>query len=315
MEYKDYYKILGVDRKASQDEIKKVYRKLAMKYHPDKNPDNKEAEEKFKEINEAHQVLSDTEKRARYDQLGSSYSQWQQRGAPGDFNWGDWFGGAPGGTPRGGERRVRYEDVGDMFGGAGMGGMSDFFEAIFGMGGGMGAGTPSRAQARQNPRAQRQRYEQPVSISLEEANQGAIRILQSEGKRVQVKIPAGAKTGTKVRVKGKAPGGGDLYLKVTVEKNADFKRKGDNLHTQSSVDVFTALLGGKAQVKTLNGNLSMTIPAGTQPEQVIRLSGRGMPKLRNPKDKGDLFVRVKVKIPKDLSEKQKGLLKEVAGKK
>ena len=310
MEYKDYYETLGVDRKASQDEIKKIYRKLAMKYHPDRNPDNKQAEEKFKEVNEAHQVLSDPEKRARYDQLGSSYSQWQQRGAPGDFNWGDWFGGAPGGAPRGGGRRVRYEDMGDIFGGAGgMGGMSDFFEAMFGMGGGMGAG------ARQNPRAPRQRYEQPVAISLEEAYEGAIRILESEGKRIQVKIPAGAKTGTKVRVKGKAPGGGDLYLKVSVSKNPNFERKGDNLHTQTSVDVFTALLGGKTQVKTLKGNLSLTIPAGTQPEQVIRLSGRGMPKLRSPKEKGDLFVRVKVKIPKNLSEDQKALLEEAAGKK
>ena len=171
------------------------------------------------------------------------------------------------------------------------------------------------AQPRQNPRASRQRYEQPVNISLAEAHEGAIRILQSEGKRVQVKIPAGAKTGTKVRVKGKAPDGGDLYLKVTVDKNADFERKEDNIHTQTNVDVFTALLGGKAQVKTLNGNLSLTIPAGTQPEQVIRLSGRGMPKLREPKKKGDLFVRVKVRIPKDLSEEQKSLLKEVAGKK
>ena len=219
MEYRDYYKILGVDRKASQDEIKKAYRKLAMKYHPDKNPDNKEAEEKFKEANEAHQVLSDPGKRARYDQLGSSYSQWQQRGAPGDFNWGDWFGGAPGGAPRGGGRRVRYDDVGDMFGEGGMGGFSQFFEAMFGMGGGRGAG------ASPNPRVPR--YEQPVDISLEEAHQGAVRILESEGKRVQVKIPAGAKTGTKVRVKGKAHGGGDLYLKVNVSKNHNIERKGD----------------------------------------------------------------------------------------
>ena len=306
MEYRDYYKILEVERKASQDEIKKTYRKLAMKYHPDKNPDNKEAEEKFKELNEAYQVLSDPEKRARYDQLGSSYSQWQQRGAPGDFNWGDWFGGAPGGMPRGGGRRVRYDDVGDMFGEGGMGGFSQFFESMFGMGSGRSAGVSP------NPRAQR--YEQAVDISLAEAHDGAIRVLESEGKRVQVKIPAGAKTGTKVRVKGKAPGGGDLYLKVNVNKDPRIERKGDNLHIQANVDVFTALLGGKTQVKTLNGNLSMTIPAGTQPEQVIRLTGRGMPKLRNPKDKGDLFVRVKVKIPKDLNEEQKALLKEVAGK-
>ena len=310
MEYKDYYKILGVDRKASQDEIKKVYRKLAMKYHPDRNPNDQKAEEKFKEVNEAHQVLSDPQKRARYDQLGSSYSQWEQRGAPGDFNWGDWSGGTPGGMPRGGGRRVRYEDVGDMFGGAGgMGGMSDFFEAIFGMGGGRSAG------ASPNPRAARQHFEQPISISLAEAYEGTIRTLESDGKRVQVKIPAGAKTGTKVRVKGKAPGGGDIYLKVTVSKDVRFKRKNNDLHTEVEVDVFTALLGGKAQVQTLNGNLSLTIPAGTQPEQMIRLSGRGMPKLGNLTEKGDLYVRVKVQIPKDLSKKQKKLLEEASGKK
>jgi len=301
MEYKDYYKILGVDRKASQDEIKKSYRKLAMKYHPDKNPDDKKAEEKFKEINEAYQVLGDKEKRARYDQLGSSYSQWQQRGAPGNFNWEEWFGS----QQRGGGGGVRYENVG-----GGMDGFSQFFEAIFGMGGGgMGMG----AQPSRSPRAARQRYEQPVDISLEEAYQGAIRILESEGKRVQVKIPPGAKTGTKVRVKGKAPGGGDLYLKINVLKHPVFERKGNDLHTNVKVDVFTAMLGGKAQVKTLDGTtLSLTIPPGTQPDQKIRLSGRGMPKLRKPKEKGDLYVHVKVKIPKKLSEKQRKLIEEAA---
>ena len=164
----------------------------------------------------------------------------------------------------------------------------------------------------QNPRAPRQQYEQAVSISLEEAYRGASRFMESEGKRVQVKIPAGAKTGTKVRLRGKAPGGGDLFLKISVEKNADFERKGDNLHTTVEVDVFTALLGGKAQVKTFDGNLSLNIPAGTQPEQKIRLSGRGMPKLRNPKEKGNLLVKVKVKIPKKLSTEQRELLEKVA---
>ena len=303
MEYKDYYKSLGVDRNASQEEIKKTYRKLAMKYHPDKNPDDKVAEEKFKEINEAHQVLGDKDKRAQYDRLGSSYSQWQNRGAPGDFNWGDYFGGARGSAPRGGGRRVRYDEVGDMFGG---GGFSDFFEAMFGMGGGTGG------QPRQNPRAPRQRYEQAVSISLEEAYEGASRLLESEGKRIQVKIPAGAKTGTKVRLKGKAPGGGDLYLKINVGKHSKFERQGDDLHTSVDVDVFTALLGGKVQVETLGGNLSLNIPVGTQPEQVMRLSGRGMPKLRTPKEKGNLLVKIKVRIPKNLSEEQKKLLGEAA---
>ncbi|NQU30910.1 MAG: J domain-containing protein [Anaerolineae bacterium] len=304
MEYRDYYKVLGVERNASQDEIKKVYRKLAMEYHPDRNPNDKSAEDKFKELNEAYQVLSDPKKRARYDQLGSSYSQWQQRGAPGDFNWGDWSGGSPGGGTR-----VSREDIGDMFGGGGLGGFSDFFEAMFGMGGGMGAG------AGRGRRAQPQRYEQQVNISLEEAHQGAVRTLQSNGRRVQVKIPAGAKNGTKVRIKGEAPGGGDLYLKVSVEKHPRFERKDNNIHTETDVDVFTALLGGKTQVKTLNGNISLTIPPGTQPDQVIRLTGRGMPKLRSPESKGDLYVRVKVKIPKSLSKKQEKLLMEAAGKK
>ena len=307
MEYRDYYKILGVDRKATQDEIKKVYRKLAMQYHPDRNPGDKKAEEKFKEINEAHQVLSDPKKRARYDQLGPSYSQWEQRGAPGDFDFGNW-GGQRGGGQRGGQVNVE-----DLFGsgGGGMGGFSDFFEAMFGMGGGMGAG------AGQGRRAQPQapRYEQPLNISLEEAYNGTARLLQSGERRVQVKIPAGAKTGTKVRVKGEAPGGGDLYLKITVDKNTRFERKNHDLHTSTTVDAFTAMLGGKSQVKTLNGNISLTIPAGTQPEQVIRLKGRGMPNLRSQQTKGDLYVRVKVSIPKELSDEQKELLVEVAGKK
>ncbi len=301
MEYKDYYKVLGVDRKAEQDEIKKAYRRLAMQYHPDKNPNDKVAEEKFKEVNEAYQVLSDADKRAKYDRFGS---QWQQRGAPGNFNWEDIFGGA--GMPGGGGR-VRYENMGDMFGGGGSG-FSDFFEALFGMGGGMGA-NPS-----QNPRAARpQVYEQQVNISLEEAYSGAVRTLSINGKRVQVKIPVGAKTGTKVRLRGKAPDGGDVYLKMQVDKHPLFERKKDDLHGSVEVDVFTALLGGKVQAKILEGSsLSLTIPSGTQPEQLIRLSGRGMPNLRTPSVKGDLYLRVKVSIPKQLSEKQKELLAQAA---
>ncbi|MDH5613374.1 MAG: J domain-containing protein [Gammaproteobacteria bacterium] len=306
MEYRDYYQILGVERNASQDEIKRAYRKMAMQYHPDRNPNDKKAEENFKEVNEAYQVLSDPKKRSRYDQLGSSYSQWEQRGAPGDFNWGDWFGGS--GKP-GGSTRVQYEDIGNMFGGGtGSGGFSDFFEALFGSMGGVntrGTGTSSGS------RAQPQRYEQSVTISLKEAHQGTVRILENNGRRVQVKIPAGAKTGTKVRVRGEAPGGGDLYLKVEVEKDSRFERKNNNLHTETSVDVFTALLGGEAKVQTIDGNISLSIPAGTQPEQVFRLSGRGMPNLRSPQSKGDLYVRVKVKIPKNLSDKQKELLKSI----
>lgn len=303
MEYRDYYKILGVDRKASQEEIKKVYRKLALKYHPDRNPDNKEAEEKFKEMNEAYQVLSDPEKRSRYDRLGSSYSQWQQRGAPGNFNWEDFF-GAGGATRGGGRTRVHME---------GMGGFSEFFEAMFGMGGGgsgMGGASPFQRQASRSPRAQR--YEQPVQISLQEAYQGTERLLDSNGQRVRVKIPAGAKNGTKIRLRGKAPNGGDLYLKVRIRKDPAFERDGDDLRTETSIDVFTALLGGEAKVQTLEKPITLNIPAGTQPGQVFRLSGRGMPNLKSPNRKGNLLVRVNVEIPKNLNKKQKRLLKEAA---
>lgn len=307
MDYKDYYEILGVDRKASQDEIKKAYRKLAMKHHPDRNPDDKEAEEKFKEVNEAYQVLSDAEKRSRYDRFGTSYSQWQQRGAPGNFNWGDWFGGA--GAPGGGTR-VEYKDINDMFGGAGGSGFSDFFEALFGGRGAAGVGGMGSGANRRSRTRAPQRYEQPIQISLQEAYTGTSRVLESNARRVQVKIPAGAKTGTKVRVRGEAPGGGDLYLKVTVSKDPRFKRKGHDLHTKTNVDVFTALLGGDAKVQTMEGSVTLNIPAGTQPEQVFRLSGRGMPNLKSPQTKGDLYVRVKVNIPKKISKKQRELLEE-----
>ena len=299
MDYKDYYQILGVERSASADDVRKAYRKLAMQYHPDRNPGNKQAEEKFKEINEAYQVLSDPQKRARYDQLGSAYSNWQQRGgSPNDFDWSQWFSGQPGG---GGGTRVDYGDINDLFG---QDIFSDFFRSIFGGVGGR-AGTSTRS--RQAPA-----YQQPISISLEEAYHGTTRTLQSEDRRLQVRIPAGVKTGSKVRVAGAAPEGMDLYLIVEVEPDARFERQGDDLRGSATVDVFTAMLGGEAQVETLNGTVKLKIPAGTQPEQVFRLAGRGMPRLKSTQNKGDLFVRLKVRVPKELTEKQKSLLEEAA---
>ncbi len=294
MDYKDYYQVLGVSRNASADEIRAVYRKLAMKYHPDRNPGDKQAEEKFKEANEAYQVLSDAQKRARYDQLGSAYSSYQRGGgAPDGFDWGQWYsGGGMGG------QQVNFDD---LFGGGG-GGFSDFFRAIFG---GMGASTMSDFETRRAPQ-----YEQPVSISLQEAFSGAARLLEGGGRRVQVKIPAGAKSGTKVRVAGGAPGGADLMLKVSVENDQRFERDGNDLHASAAVDVFTALLGGEVEVQTMTGRVKLTIPAGTQPEQKFRLAGRGMPHLRNPQEKGDLYVQVKVRMPKILSTEQKALLEK-----
>jgi len=298
MDYKDYYKILGVERNASEDDIRKAYRKLAMKYHPDRNPNDKEAEERFKEINEAYQVLSDAKKRVHYDRLGSDYSSWQQHGAPGDFNW-DQYGGAPGGV------RVEYGDLDDLFGGAG--GFSDFFRTIFGRGAeGVGMGT--RTRERQQP----QGYQQDLTITLEEAYKGTTRLLQSDGKQKQVRIPAGVRTGSKVRVAGAGPNGLDLYLIVEVKDDQRFERRGNDLHTATTVDIFTAMLGGEAEVETLSGKIKLNIPAGTQPEQVFRLAGRGMPSLKNASEKGDLYVRLKVQIPKYLSPKQRELLEEAS---
>lgn len=294
MDYKDYYKVLGVPRSAGADEIRSAYRKLAMKYHPDRNAGDKQAEEHFKDANEAYQVLSDPQKRARYDQLGSAYSSWQSRGAPGGgFDWSQWTTGQPG------TGQVNFED---LFGGAG--GFSDFFSAIFG-------GMPSSGTRGGgfNQRMARQQ-EQPVNISLQEAYAGTSRVLESAGRRVTVRIPAGVKTGSKVRAAGAAADGSDVYLKINVDADPNFERKEDDLYTNASIDVFTALLGGEAEVQTLSGKIRMTIPPGTQPEQMIRLSGRGMPKVKSPDTKGDLYVRVKIHIPKNLSARQKELFEQ-----
>ena len=293
MEYKDYYQTLGVARNASDEEIRKAYRKLAMKYHPDRNPDDKQAEERFKEINEAYQVLNDPDKRAHYDRLGSAYSSWERGGRPGGFDWNQWAGGNPGGV------RVEYGDLNDMFGGEGL--FSEFFRTIFG-GSGAAGGTRRSAPA----------YQQSVEISLEEACRGTTRKIQSDHKRVQVKIPPGVRTGSKVRAAGAGPNGSDLYLVIEVKPDERFERKGNDLHTTAKVSVFTAILGGEAQVRTMSGTVKLTIPAGTQPEQVFRLAGRGIPHLKNSATKGDLFVKLKVEIPRHLSSRQKELLEEVS---
>lgn len=297
MEYKDYYKTLGVERNASQDEIKKAYRKLALQFHPDKNPNNKAAEDKFKEANEAYQVLSDAEKRAHYDKLGSAYSQWQNRGGQGGFDWGQWAGnGAPGGNVR-----VEYSgDMDDLFGQ--MGGFSDFFQQVFAGGGGQ----RTRRRAARQPA-----YEQPVTITLEEAFKGGERLMQLDGRRIEVKIPAGAQTGTKVRMAGIGPQESDVYLAISVEDDPRFEREGNDLRSEVETDLYTAVLGGEVQVPTLEGKVVLTIPAGTQPGQSFRLKGKGMPGLKN-KERGDLFAKINVRIPKNLSDEEKKLFEKLA---
>ena len=213
MDYKDYYKILGVERKASADDIRKSYRKLAMQFHPDKNPGDKKAEDKFKEINEAYQVLSDEKKRARYDQLGSAYSDFRTRGGrPGDFQWDDWF-------QQQGSQQRGYGNAEDPFGGGGN--FSDFFRSIF--------GEAVRSSARNQAAQQQQGYQQEVDISFQEAYEGSMRQLQTNGRKLQVRIPAGVKTGSKVRVAGAGPEGLDLYLVVNVTDEDKFERDGQDL--------------------------------------------------------------------------------------
>ena len=313
MQYQDYYKLLGVEKGATEKEIKSAYRKLARQYHPDMNPDDKTAEEKFKQINEAYEVLSDPAKRKKYDQLGADYHRWQQAGQnPGDFDWGQWMGGAPG---QGG-RRYTNVDLGDLFGGGGGGGFSDFFSQIFGgMGGAPGAGYGGFTPQQRGPRKGRDRT-QDVEISLQEAFNGTTRLLSKDGQQRRIKIPAGSKTGTKVRFAGEGNVGhrggqaGDLYLQIRVRDDPRYERKDDDLYTTVDVDLYTALLGGKVPVETFSGTVMLTIKPGTQNGLTVRLRGKGMPVLRKQGAHGDMYATVQVQLPK-LNRKQKELLKQM----
>jgi len=301
MDYKDYYKILGVSKSATEKEIKSAYRKLAQKYHPDRNPGNQKAEDKFKEINEAHEVLGDPQKRAKYDQLGSSYAQWERAGRPGGgFDFGQWTSGRSGGT------RVEYRDLNDLFGG---GGFSDFFTSLFGGGFGEPAARTSSRRVRGED------MEQPVEISLEEAYHGAERTLTRGERRLTVKIPPGARAGTKVRVAGEGSLGqisGDLFLVVNVRPHARFRREGDDLHVDLPIELYTALLGGEARVPTLIGDVVLTIPPETQSGKTFRLSGKGMPKLRQPNEHGDLYAHAVIRIPTQLTDAERKLIAQLA---
>jgi curved DNA-binding protein len=293
MEYKDYYEILGVSRTATADEIKKVYRKLAMKYHPDKNPGNKAAEEKFKGINEAYDVLSDAKKRGLYDQMGGDYSRYQQQGGvPNGYNWDQWY-QQDGGT---------YEV--DMDGFEDMEGFSDFFRTFFG-------GMPSSSSRRGRRAVQPEIFEQPVPITVQEAYEGTKRLLQIGNRRLEVKIPRGVQNGTKIRMAGQGPQKSDLYLVISITQDPTYELQGHDLHTEAATDLFSAVLGGEVLVHTPGGDVMLNIPAGTQPGQIFRLAKRGMPLWQNPKLFGDLYVRVKIQIPRHLNAQQKNLFEQL----
>jgi curved DNA-binding protein len=321
MKYKDYYDILGVGRSAGEKEIKQAFRNLARQWHPDANPNDDRAEERFKEINEAYEVLSDPDKRAKYDRVGHSWKQWQRSGGdPGQFDWSQWFTSAPGGT------RVRWSgDLGDLFGGSGGAAFSDFFNALFGgAGGGARMGTAESIFGRAatghsyQTASQGQDEEVEVAITLREALNGTSRVLESDGRRIRVTIPPGVRTGSKVRIASKGHPGysgnlkGDLYLNIAVKPDPVFERDGDDLRCSVDVDLYTAVLGGQARVPTLSGDVSLRIPAGTQGGQTFRLRGKGMPNPRRPNQRGDLLATVEIHVPEELSPRERELFEELA---
>jgi DnaJ-class molecular chaperone len=351
MQYKDYYATLGVKRDASQKEIKSAYRKLARKYHPDVNPNNKDAETRFKEINEAYEVLSDEEKRKKYNKFGADWEQFERAGsqAPSDFDFNSWA--AQQGYANSGPRT--YAGSGTMPGGAGF---SDFMEMLFGDrmgGGGMGGavGVDPFGRVRTGTRTVTRRGEDishPIEVTLEEAYAGNTRRLQMQveepcptcgGSGVQnnkacptcfgqgvvprmktlvVKIPAGVHSGSVVRLANEGSPGtggaprGDLRLEVTVLPHPRFERKGDNLHLNMPVPLYSAVLGGEVRVPTLRGtSLAVRIPPETQNGRVIRLGGQGMPRLGDANQKGDMLVKVDVQLPQQLTEQERDLFTQL----
>jgi len=293
MDYKDYYKVLGVEKSASQEEIKKAYRKLAVKFHPDKNPGDKKAEDKFKEINEANDVLSDAEKRKKYDTLGENWQQFQQ-------------GGGQGG------RQYRQQPGDTDYYSQGGSGFSDFFESIFGNSGGYGG------RNRGGMAMKGEDFEAEASITLEEAFQGTTRQINLKTQKLNLKLKPGIADGQVLRMKEKggpgANGGtaGDLFIKVHIQHHPRFTRKGDDLYVDEQLDAYTAILGGKMPVNAIDKTLNINIPPGTDSDKTFRLKEMGMPEYSNPKQRGDCYVRVMITVPKTLSEKEKELLEQLA---
>jgi len=311
MDYKDYYEILGVPPNADKKVIQQTFRQLARKYHPDLNPGNKEAEEKFKTINEANQVLSDVKQRKKYDELRAQYQQWQKTGGQQqqDFDWQNWS------AQPGKGANVQYanaEDLEDLFGSASP--YSDFFSSIFGQARKSGN---SGQTAPPTPRRGRD-AEHEVDLTLEEAFRGADRLLEIDGRRITAGIPLGVRNGSRVRLAGQGEPGlnkgqaGDLYLIVHILPNEIFEREGNDLHMDISVDFFTAIAGGEVSVSTLEKPLIMKIPPRTNANQNFRLRGKGMPYLGSPEKHGDLFARVRLVLPDSLTEQEVSNIRELA---
>jgi curved DNA-binding protein len=341
MEYRDYYQILGVPRTASAAEIKKAFRKLAREHHPDRNPGDKAAEKRFKDINEAHAVLADADKRKQYDTLGANWESFQRGGggAAGDpfgpggpfAGWGAAGGSGGSGTGASGRSgNVRYEF---RTAGSGDPGFSDFFRMFFSgaaagasAAGGRGGRTSSRGgsmddilgqmgwdsvdadrvgtgtRGRRAPTAAPAEVEAMAELSLEEAFHGTSRLVDVEGKRYEVSIPRGVDTGSRVRLSGKGPGGTDLVVVARVRPHPVFTRRGADLDRELPLTLEEALLGAEVPVATLKGRVLLTVPPGTQNGRTFRLTGQGMPRMKGD-GAGDLYARVRVVLPTELSAK------------
>jgi curved DNA-binding protein len=336
VDYKDYYAVLGVPRTASASDIKKAFRKLARESHPDSNAGDASAERRFKEINEAHAVLSDKDKRALYDRLGADWEAYARAGATAGAGAragsraGSPFAGFSGFGGPGGNVRYEFHTTGDAED------FSDFFQAFFGgasqpvrepSGPGRGRRTtggatfedilaemgldrdgrptgPSgaRSSAGRAPAAtKRPTAEAVADITLEEAYHGTTRLVEVDGKRLEVTIPKGADTGSRIRLSGKAPGGGDLHVVIQQQPHGTFKRRGADLERELPLTLGEALLGAEVPVRTLKGRVVLTIPAGTQTGRTFRLKGQGMPRFRAD-GHGDLYVKAKVVLPNDLAD-------------
>ena len=301
MDYKDYYRLLGVSKTASQTEIKKAYRKLAVKYHPDKNPGDKAAEDKFKEISEAYNVLNNVDKRKKYDELGANWQQFSQNGNGGySYN--------QSGHPSSGGDAFAGQGWDDLFGGR-SGHFSDFFEQFFGAGSsGFGARHAGRPGGD---------LRTDLTISLFEAYQGTSRLLQAGDLKLRIQLKPGSYDGQELRVRGKGMAGsngasaGDILLRVHVDSAPGYRVQGNDLEQQLPVDLYTAVLGGTLTLDTLAGRMTIKIPAGAQNEQRLRIKGKGMPVYGQSGQSGDLYIRLKVEIPKLLSPAEKELFQKL----
>ena len=318
MEFKDYYATLGVTKGSTDKEIKQAFRKLARKYHPDVNPGDKGAEAKFKEVNEANEVLSDPEKRKKYDELGANWRAYENA-PPGSNPYGAPFGGSPfgGGQSQGGYRTMSPDEVEQMFGGGGGDSpFSDFFKTFFG---GMDAeeSTGARGGRARSRNRTGQDVEHPFELDLEDAIRGSVHRLQlrhdGHARSVEVRIPAGVTDGSRVRVAGEGGRGsgsgasGDLYLRIQLRPHPVFEVKGRDVYTKARVPIPTAVLGGEIDVVTPESKkLRLKLPAGTQSGQRFRLRGHGLPAVGKPEERGDLYANVDVDVPKALTDEERG---------